>query len=101
MNQILREADQRGTLGDTQPFEREVYGEQPGGTLQRVLNLQQLVFFGIGSLIGSGVFVLTGQVASSSTGPALVRDSIFVISLTLNCIVSYYFNGDGCRLFQS
>jgi APA family basic amino acid/polyamine antiporter len=35
-----------------------------------------LTLFGIGCIIGAGVYVLTGQVASTTTGPALVLSMI-------------------------
>ncbi|TLY77306.1 MAG: amino acid permease [Gammaproteobacteria bacterium] len=44
-------------------------GEQP---LIRVLSLPSLTAFGIGSIIGTGIFVLTGTAAANHAGPALV-----------------------------
>lgn len=41
-------------------------------TLKKSLSAFDLVCFGIGCIIGTGVFVLTGTVAATSTGPALV-----------------------------
>jgi hypothetical protein len=39
---------------------------------QRTLGPIDLVCFGIGCIIGAGVYVLTGHVAATTTGPALV-----------------------------
>ena len=38
--------------------------------LKRVLGAPALIAIGLGSMIGSGVFVLTGTVAANHTGPA-------------------------------
>jgi len=40
--------------------------------LKRVLDAKNLVFLGVGAIIGAGIFVLTGQVASQYAGPAIV-----------------------------
>jgi basic amino acid/polyamine antiporter, APA family len=42
------------------------------GHLHRVLGQGQLILLGIGAIIGAGIFVLTGQVASQNAGPGLV-----------------------------
>jgi APA family basic amino acid/polyamine antiporter len=42
-----------------------------GPKLNRVLNRQALTSVGLGSMIGSGIFVLTGTVAAQQTGPAV------------------------------
>src|SRR5688572_16569907 len=48
--------------------------EQP--TLRPVLGPVALTTLGIGSVIGTGIFVLTGTAASNHTGPALVVSMI-------------------------
>lgn len=40
--------------------------------LKKRLNYVDLTFLGIGCIIGSGIFVLTGQAAGSNAGPAVV-----------------------------
>jgi APA family basic amino acid/polyamine antiporter len=50
--------------------------EADQGTLQRVLGPLQLTALGIGSVIGTGIFVLTGTAASLHAGPALVISMI-------------------------
>ncbi|MGH7594479.1 MAG: amino acid permease [Gemmatimonadales bacterium] len=40
--------------------------------LKRALTATNLVFLGIGAIIGAGIFVLTGQVAATNAGPAIV-----------------------------
>jgi APA family basic amino acid/polyamine antiporter len=47
--------------------------EHPGGvTLPRVLDRSNLVFLGVGAVVGTGIFVLTGQAAAANAGPAIV-----------------------------
>src|SRR4029078_11020089 len=46
------------------------------GTLKRVLGPGQLVTLGVGAIIGTGIFVLTGQAAAANAGPAIVLSMI-------------------------
>jgi APA family basic amino acid/polyamine antiporter len=45
-------------------------------SLKRVLGPLNLVTIGIGALIGTGIFVLTGQVAAANSGPAIVLSMV-------------------------
>lgn len=45
-------------------------------TLKRVLGPLNLVTLGIGAIIGTGIFVLTGQAAAQYTGPAIVLSMV-------------------------
>src|SRR5689334_1022394 len=45
-------------------------------SLKRVLGPINLVTLGIGAIIGTGIFVLTGQAAAQYTGPAIVLSMI-------------------------
>src|SRR5689334_24663529 len=47
-----------------------------GGTLKRSLGPLNLTALGIGSIIGTGIFVLTGTAASQNAGPSLVLSMI-------------------------
>ena len=50
---------------------------EPGApTLRRALGPLNLTMLGIGSVIGTGIFVLTGTAASQHAGPALVLSMI-------------------------
>lgn len=42
------------------------------GVMTRRLGVFELSMLGIGSIIGAGIFVITGQVAATMTGPAIV-----------------------------
>lgn len=52
------------------------------GTLRRTLGVTALTMLGVGAIIGTGIFVLTGQAAGRHSGPAVV------ISMILAGIVS-------------
>jgi len=62
----------------------QIEAEQIGpgeGTLKRVLGPAQLVSLGVGAIIGTGIFVLTGQAAAANAGPAIVL-SMVIAGLT-------------------
>src|SRR5215468_2838201 len=46
-------------------------------TLKRALGPTNLVALGIGAIIGTGIFVLTGQAAAAHAGPAIVISMVF------------------------
>src|SRR5512139_3113423 len=46
--------------------------------LRRILGPVQLTSLGVGAIIGTGIFVLTGQAAHDKAGPALILS--FVVS---------------------
>jgi APA family basic amino acid/polyamine antiporter len=50
----------------------EQLGGTEGGGLERVLGPNQLIMLGVGAIIGTGIFVLTGQAAAANAGPAIV-----------------------------
>ncbi|MCL6633073.1 MAG: amino acid permease [Alicyclobacillus herbarius] len=51
-------------------------GQTQTSALKRVLGPFDLILFGVGAIIGTGIFVLTGIVAAEKTGPALVLSFI-------------------------
>lgn len=54
----------------------DLIAESERGTLKRALGPLNLTALGIGSIIGTGIFVLTGTAASQNAGPALVLSMI-------------------------
>ena len=54
----------------------ELSAEAERGLLRRSLGPLHLTALGIGSIIGTGIFVLTGTAASQNAGPALVFSMI-------------------------
>ncbi len=55
------------------------------GGLRRSLTATNLVALGIGAIVGTGIFVITGQAAASYAGPALTIS--FLIS-ALGCVMA-------------
>ena len=51
--------------------------ESSGNQLRRCLTATQLTLLGIGGIIGTGIFVLTGTAAANHAGPALPLSFIF------------------------
>ena len=47
------------------------------GGLKRSLTATQLVLLGIGAIVGTGIFVITGQAAGTYAGPALTISFVF------------------------
>ena len=52
-------------------IQSEQLGDGHAG-LPRVLGPSQLIMLGVGAIIGTGIFVLTGQAAAANAGPAIV-----------------------------
>src|SRR5687767_6568830 len=46
--------------------------DEPDHRLRKELTAWDLTFFGVGVIIGTGIFVLTGQQAATNAGPAIV-----------------------------
>ncbi len=63
----------------TKPIERCIQDtEEPAHKLDRRLGAGDLVTFGVGVVIGTGIFVLTGKAAGTQAGPAVALS--FVVS---------------------
>lgn len=67
------------------PILKELFRVKPplphdaqGGGLKRVLSAFDLTLLGIGAIIGTGIFVLTGIAAATASGPAVVLS--FIVS---------------------
>src|SRR5512142_19650 len=55
---------------------RELQAESDHSPLRRALGPWHLTALGIGSIIGTGIFVLTGTAAANNAGPALALSMI-------------------------
>ena len=66
------------SLFATKPIDRIVAEAQETGehTLKKALSALDLTMLGIGAIIGTGIFVLTGQAAGKHAGPAVVISMI-------------------------
>jgi APA family basic amino acid/polyamine antiporter len=72
----LRRDDESGKhywfrrLGQIKPVEL-LWGDAENSELRRALSAFQLIFVGIGAIIGTGIFVLSGLAAAKNAGPAV------------------------------
>jgi APA family basic amino acid/polyamine antiporter len=64
----------------------QIQAEHEQGELKRTLGALNLVLLGIGCIIGTGIFVLTGRAAAQFAGPAITIS--FVITGTLCAFVA-------------
>src|SRR6185295_18175244 len=64
----------------------QIHAEHEQGELKRSLNATNLVLLGIGCIIGTGIFVLTGRAAAQFAGPAIMIS--FVVTGTLCALVA-------------
>ncbi len=64
----------------------QIQSEHETGELKRTLGAVNLILLGIGCIIGTGIFVLTGRAAAQFSGPAIMIS--FVITGTLCAFVA-------------
>jgi basic amino acid/polyamine antiporter, APA family len=64
----------------------QMHDEHEHGELKKSLGAVNLVLLGIGCIIGTGIFVLTGRAAAQFAGPAIVIS--FIITGTLCALVA-------------
>jgi basic amino acid/polyamine antiporter, APA family len=64
------------SIFSTKPIEQITDEQLTGPALQRVLGPTQLMMLGVGAIIGTGIFVLTGQAAAAHAGPAIVLSMV-------------------------
>jgi len=64
----------------------QMHDEHEHGELKKSLGAINLVLLGIGCIIGTGIFVLTGRAAAQFAGPAIVVS--FIITGTLCALVA-------------
>lgn len=57
--------------------------------LNRCLTAFDLVFFGVGAIIGAGIFILTGVVAATKAGPAIVFSYVLAGGASIFSALSY------------
>jgi len=70
----------------TKPLDQQPPHEE---SLQPCLNAFDLTLFGIGAIIGAGVFVLTGVVAATTAGPAVVFSYLIAGLASMFAALSY------------
>ncbi|CAM4459431.1 MAG: putative amino acid permease YhdG [Legionella sp.] len=57
--------------------------------LNRCLTTFDLIFFGVGAIIGAGIFILTGIVAATKAGPAIVFSYVLAGAASIFSALSY------------
>ncbi|EIE90407.1 hypothetical protein G6F46_008297 [Rhizopus delemar] len=75
-------------LGQIKPVEL-LWGEAEGTQLRRALNTFQLIAVGIGAIIGTGIFVLSGQAAANNAGPAVTLSFVIAAVASAFAALSY------------
>src|ERR1044071_9122328 len=60
----------------TKSIDHLIATSQTGHALRRVLGPWHLIALGIGAIIGTGIFVLSGQAAAANAGPAIVLSMV-------------------------
>jgi len=68
----LRSTGGRLTSRSLESTELHEVRARSGADMKRDLTWWDLVWFGVGAVIGAGIFVLTGQEARDTAGPAVV-----------------------------
>ena len=64
----------------------QMHAEHAGSELKKSLGALNLILLGIGCIIGTGIFVLTGHAAAQAAGPGIMIS--FVITGTLCALVA-------------
>ena len=79
------------SLFATKPIDQIVAeAEQQGEhTLKKTLSVTALTMLGVGAIIGTGIFVLTGQAAGKHSGPAVVISMIIAGIVSLFAALCY------------
>ncbi|MEY2514501.1 MAG: basic amino acid/polyamine antiporter, family [bacterium] len=68
----------RGSLLRTKPIDQSIEDtKDEHNGLRRALGPLDLVVFGVGVIIGTGIFVLTGEAAGTLAGPAIALSFVF------------------------
>ncbi|KAI9354436.1 amino acid permease-domain-containing protein [Pilaira anomala] len=75
-------------LGQIKPVEL-LWGDAENSELKRALTAFQLVFVGIGAIIGTGIFVLSGLAAANNAGPAVTLSFIIAAVAAAFAALSY------------
>jgi hypothetical protein len=78
----------------------QMHAEHEQGELKKTLGAWNLILLGIGCIIGTGIFVLTGRAAAEFAGPGIMIS--FVITGTLCALVALaYAVSDHCSFDRS
>ncbi len=67
----------------------QMHAEHQGGELKKSLGALNLVLLGIGCIIGTGIFVLTGQAAAKYAGPGIMVSFVITGALCACVALAY------------
>lgn len=67
----------------------QMHAEHQGGELKKSLGAINLVLLGIGCIIGTGIFVLTGQAAANYAGPGIMVSFVITGALCACVALAY------------
>lgn len=73
-------------------FRKKTFDVEERGVMKRTLTLKDLIMLGIGAIIGTGIFVITGQATAVYAGPALSLSFVvaaFVVVLSGLCFAEF------------
>ena len=79
-----------GLLGPRRTVEDSLAAtEEQGFTLRKDLGRLDIMVFGIGVMVGAGIFILTGQAAATEAGPAVTLSFVLAAAVCVLCALSY------------
>ena len=67
------------------------YDDCENNGLKKTLNIYDLVFLGVGSTLGVGIYILSGEVSRDVTGPGIII-SFFIAAVISTFAGMYLFN---------
>ena len=73
----------------TKPVDRLIAASEAGHGLRRALGPLHLIALGIGAIIGTGIFVLSGQAAAANAGPAIVLSMVIASATSALAALCY------------
>ena len=86
---LRNEVDMRNSIMRKLPLEDIIGSKKHGGQLKRSLGAFELTMMGVGVIIGSGIFVITGVAAAEHAGPGLIL-SFVLAGLACACAALCY-----------
>ncbi|KAI9122727.1 hypothetical protein K1719_006567 [Acacia pycnantha] len=92
LTQTLLRFKDRLTSRSNDATETDEIRKESENDMKRCLNWWDLIWFGLGSAIGAGIFVLTGQEAHDHAGPAIVLSYVasgFSAMLSVFCYTEF------------
>jgi APA family basic amino acid/polyamine antiporter len=77
------------SLFRTRDLDKTLADQAANSQLKRTLSAFDLVIFGVGAMIGAGIFVLTGSAAADGAGPAITLSFMLTGAVCATCALCY------------